>query len=284
MALIYFLQEETQNFLKQFYKIIHKFMSLPVWGMLAKSQTDDETIEEAIARLIAAHESDASAHIGTGESLENHKAASVLDHPVESIAPNKLEQNFFNRMVIATSLQSLDAFELLSAETELCLGGVWINTSTVENNQAYLADGNTMDLDLSFDKDPILDVEAKFATGTNHDIYLGLGDQALTADGPFIGFKINNGVLSATVWDVNGANETAQVISGITVTDFNKYRIQYEHGVGAKFYINGVLKATLANTTPDGETGRYFLLEMYNRTAGQHLEAWIKPFSITLIS
>lgn len=257
-------------------------MSIPVWGMLAKSQTDPETIEEAIARLISAHEVDPESHIGAGKSLENHKSATTIDHPVLSVAPNKLERNFFNKMVIATSLQSLDAFTIQSAETELNLGGVWLNTSDVLNNQAYLADGNTMGLELEFNNDPILDCQLKFYTGTNHDIYFGLGDQALTSDGPFIGFKINNGVLSASVWDENGENESTSVISGITVTDFNKYRIEYVHGVGAYFYVNDILEATLLNTTPDGKNGRYFLLEMYNRTAGDHLEAWVKPFSITL--
>jgi len=259
-------------------------MSNPVWGMLAKSQTDPETIEEAIARLIVAHEADAEAHIGAGKSLENHKSAETIDHPILSVGPNKLERNFFNKMVIATSLQSLDAFTILSAETELNLGGVWLNTSTVLDDQAYLADGNTVGLELQFNLDPILDCQLKFDLGTNHDIYFGLGDHALTSDGPFVGLKVNNGVLSASVWDENGANETTQVITGITLTNFNKFRIEYAHGVGAKFYINDVLKATLANTTPDGKTGRHFLLEMYNRTAGDHLEAWVKPFSITIIS
>jgi len=257
-------------------------MSNPVWGMLAKSQTDPETIEEAIIRLIAAHEADAEAHIGTGKSLENHKSAVTLDHPVESIAPNKLEQNFFNKMVIATSLQSLDAFEVSSVETELNLGGVWINTSSALNNQAYLADGNTEDFKLQFNKDPILDCEVKFSYVGNHDIYLGLGDQALISDGPFVGFKLINGILSASIWDKDGNNETAVQIGSVASGIFLKFRAEYIHGVGGKFYVNNSLVATIQNTTPDGQTGRNFVLEMYNRTEGQHLAASVKPFSITV--
>lgn len=254
-------------------------MSNPVWGMLAKSQTDPETIEEAIARLIAAHESDAEAHIGAGESLENHKAASVLDHPVESIGINKLERNFFNKIVVAASLQSLDAFQVQSVETELGPAGVWINTSSVLNNQAYFATREIPTLRMQFDQDPILDISVKFALGSGHDIYFGIGDQALFESGPFVGFKVSNNVISATVWDINGANETAEVISVPTLGDFHDYHIEYVHGVGAKFYVDNVLVSTIANTTPDGEYGQAFVLEMYNRYAGAHLEAWIKPFS-----
>ena len=49
------------------------------WGMLAKSATDNETIEEAIARLILAHEQDAESHLGADESLQSHKAAEIID-------------------------------------------------------------------------------------------------------------------------------------------------------------------------------------------------------------
>jgi len=39
-------------------------MADPNWESLEKSQTDNETIEEAIDRLITAHNDDANAHIG----------------------------------------------------------------------------------------------------------------------------------------------------------------------------------------------------------------------------
>jgi len=60
-------------------------MSVETWGLLSKSQIDNETIEEAIARLIQAHEDDPNAHVETGESLESHKASVIIDHAVNSI-------------------------------------------------------------------------------------------------------------------------------------------------------------------------------------------------------
>ena len=65
-------------------------MSLPVWGNLAKSQTDAEKIEEAIVRLITEHNEDETAHLGVGQSLQSHKAAEIIDHLAESIVEDKI--------------------------------------------------------------------------------------------------------------------------------------------------------------------------------------------------
>lgn len=66
-------------------------MAVTIWGLLSKSQVDNEKIEEAIARLIAAHEVDESAHLEAGESLQSHKAAEVIDHAVQSIIEDKIK-------------------------------------------------------------------------------------------------------------------------------------------------------------------------------------------------
>lgn len=66
-------------------------MALPVWGNLEKSQIDSEKIEEAIARLIQAHEDDANAHLEVGESLYSHKASEIIDHIVASIIADKVK-------------------------------------------------------------------------------------------------------------------------------------------------------------------------------------------------
>lgn len=64
-------------------------MALPLWGQLEKDTDDPETIEEAIARLISDHEEDPEAHLGEGESLEQHKSEDVIDHPAGSVLADK---------------------------------------------------------------------------------------------------------------------------------------------------------------------------------------------------
>ncbi|MFA5298131.1 MAG: hypothetical protein WC389_07985 [Lutibacter sp.] len=58
--------------------------------MLAKSQTDNETIEEAIDRIVAEHNADETSHLGVGESLQSHKAAEIIDHLASSIIADKI--------------------------------------------------------------------------------------------------------------------------------------------------------------------------------------------------
>lgn len=64
-------------------------MSIETWGLMPKSQTDNETIEQAIARLIAEHETDPTAHLGPNESIEAHRNSEVIDHLAGSIVPDK---------------------------------------------------------------------------------------------------------------------------------------------------------------------------------------------------
>jgi hypothetical protein len=65
-------------------------MSIDTWGMLPKSQEDNETIEEAINRIVAEHEADPEAHTGENESLAAHREFETLDHKAGSVLADKL--------------------------------------------------------------------------------------------------------------------------------------------------------------------------------------------------
>jgi len=86
------------------------FMTIQNWGALQKSADDDETIEEAINRLIAVHEGDSNSHLGEGESMQNHKSADVIDHPAQSLVPDKFsnKQSFLNLPVIPLFTDNID--------------------------------------------------------------------------------------------------------------------------------------------------------------------------------
>ena len=57
-------------------------MTDAIWGNLQKSLDDPQTIDQAIAAAIAAHEQDPTAHLGDGESLQQHKSNDIIDHPI----------------------------------------------------------------------------------------------------------------------------------------------------------------------------------------------------------
>jgi hypothetical protein len=65
-------------------------MSAVIWGLLEKGQTDPEKIEEAIARLILAHDNNPDAHLGATGSLLSHKAEEIIDHVAGSIIEDKI--------------------------------------------------------------------------------------------------------------------------------------------------------------------------------------------------
>lgn len=72
------------------------------WGDLLKSQADDETIEQAIARIIQAHDDDESSHLDTGQALQSHKASDIIDHLAHSIIEDKIATGEISSRCITT--------------------------------------------------------------------------------------------------------------------------------------------------------------------------------------
>ena len=79
---------------------------------MAKSQEDNETIEQAIDRIVAEHEHEPTAHTGENESLAAHRENEVLDHLAGSVVADKLSGreivfggNFQNESVLTTAGQ-----------------------------------------------------------------------------------------------------------------------------------------------------------------------------------
>lgn len=99
----------------------------------------------------------------------------------------------------------------------------------------------------------IFDWNAKLAENGTGDMAMGFTDTQLTLQAAYNSTTVNKvtfcqsaaGALYATI-SKNGAGVTNTDISaGITLTNWNNYRIELHLGTDAKFYVNGVLKATL---------------------------------------
>lgn len=69
---------------------------MDTWGTTPKSQTDNETINQAIDSAILAHEADPTAHLGEGEALQTHKSEDVIDHPAGSVLADKITMTELN--------------------------------------------------------------------------------------------------------------------------------------------------------------------------------------------
>jgi hypothetical protein len=86
------------SLLKYFLLIIIIFMAIQTWGDLMKNQIDPETIEQAVARIVAEHNDDNQSHVAIGQSLEAHKASEIIDHPAQSVVFDKKPFNEYDEL------------------------------------------------------------------------------------------------------------------------------------------------------------------------------------------
>lgn len=102
-------------------------MVLIPWSTLPRATDDNETIEEAIARLIADHEADPEAHLGEGESLSEHKASEVIDHLASSIVTDKYNRS---ESLTRSPIYTLDNWSTLGTSSFAVWGRVFTSPST----------------------------------------------------------------------------------------------------------------------------------------------------------
>ena len=232
-----------------YYNLINKTMADPVWGQLAKAQDDDETIEEAIVRLIGTHESDSGAHTGSGESLETHKTQEAVDHPAGSILADK---DTMTEFVIKDDLKSLDGWSKVGDITNNDWPGVALYVEYGATNESSMYVQSTVPssfFNTGFDM--MFQVVAKFdLSNDKYEAWLGMAiDDILPSDG--FGFIFEDGETKAVF-----AIGSTRVFSSAITNDETKehvYRCQFETLTGnAYFYIDGTLVATLSKPTGTG--------------------------------
>ena len=262
-------------------------MALPVWGNLTKSPIDPEKIEEAIARLIQAHEDDPNAHIEAGESLQSHKAAAIIDHVVASIVADKIkkeevivEKLAWDKILITSEFESLDGWHKggIGAYTmTVVLGGTKIRTGNNDGDTAYIACVPPLGMgeNPNFDNKPSMQVRVAvmdndFAEG---HIHIGFpGFQVTNED--YIGFKLIGGNIYA-VCRAGGANETSvDITGGLYSGSFHDYKVVWNSINNVEFYIDGVLKTTITTNIPYGdnqEAAIFIGVRNYNDGGGQSL-------------
>jgi len=265
-------------------------MANPVWGLLQKSQTDDETIEEAIARLIAEHNANEESHLAAGQSLQSHKAAEIIDHLAGSIIEDKigdgeisLQKLTSTHRIIISAFESLDGWQV-GGNQVIELGCLTLYTNGTTDAYAYAADYPSGITALDWAKDFFWQATIKLAQITNQTIYFGVGGSAYIGGYSGAGFKVSNGTLYCYHWDLVGGAETyvTQEITGITLTDPHVYRIIYDQSAGTlAFYVDGVLKHTFTTGLPTDNTDELSYFEVRTlENAAKYLYAYDLLISI----
>lgn len=216
-------------------------MSAITWGMLAKSSEDSETIEEAIARLIDEHNDDETSHLATGQSLQSHKAAEIIDHLARSVYRDKLA---FDRFQIDEHFSTIDAWTKTSGVTLPKISEMELLTTAVNNNQqtAQISYGDSTYDQETFEQNPVLETRVKLAESTNVEFYICIGDMD---DVHAYGFYYHGSKLYAAYYDVDEVLQEVE-ITGIDITKYHTYRIDLSDGVNAVWYIDDVQKRSVA--------------------------------------
>ena len=152
----------------------------------------------------------------------------------------------------------------------------WIPFSTVGDTSygAYVVFGGNGDVDFSLmtraavwpslvfaKKDVIVEFALKYNDGANEAGWgLSEDDHSFQdyddATKDAVCFTVGaDGKLYAKT--ANGSASTETEITGITLDAVNTYRIEYEVGVAARFYVNHVLEETVTTTLPNGNVIRF---------------------------
>jgi hypothetical protein len=241
-------------------------MPFETWENIPKSQEDNETIEQAIARLITAHNASEESHLGLGQSLQSHKASEIIDHAALSIISDKVKSySIFpdhlasDRIVIRPTLETLDGWNQEGlGSCSLDLGVVVLfSGSSINNYRRIYGSADYYDLSVG-SGNPVFETILKFDKVVSQEGYFGIG----SIDTNFLGFKVVNSVLYACT--VSDGSEYLELLSGVDITDRNAFRIVSDSAVSTKFYVNNELlytEETYFPLTDESLTSLYFSIK-----------------------
>jgi hypothetical protein len=211
------------------------------WGNLPKSQVDDETVEGAIDRLVQAHDDDENAHIEVGQSLQSHKASEIIDHAARSIVTDKL---YKDRFILDTHFAGIDGWQKTAGVACPMVGEVDIVTTAVNGNtQIFNTQNPDIDQDpVATDRHPYWLTSLKISQNTSQEIYLG---QIIDNAGGGYGFKIVNGTIY-TVWMDGDEVEHTDSMGALAVDTFYILGGEIDTDDIIHWYINGSEVKTMA--------------------------------------
>jgi len=242
-------------------------MSVNTWGTLAKNSADPEKIEEAIARLIKAHNEEPEAHLCDGCALSQHKLEEVIDHLAESIVSDKISEGAIGGRALSYSEgvikpdvgieASWGTFYHSNGYGEFELGFLHLATGDTDGNVAAAYTGLGWFNRINWEKNWLWQITAAIGDDQDNDITFGFCASNISAgnfDGAF--FRYVNGNMWVGVSDNDGDEVLASIDPVSTgVNDHHTYRIRYDaQNDKLLFYIDGDLVHTFDPPTRKGNT------------------------------
>ena len=231
------------------------------WQMLNRNQVDSELIEEAVDRIVAQHNANPEAHLGTGEALQSHKAEVIIDHVAGSVLADKMSnsESFLNCNFESfdfwatygnTDYESIGLAAIITVDDDPLTSGFY---SSLFSSGDIIDWTKNLMVQFSFWLD-----SAIFGTAV-----LGLTGYYQTSQVKGFGFMVENGSLKG-YWG-NGTTLTKTAGLGISTYSEHVYRAYYDAFLqNVKYYVDGVYVATIENISPATLTNVY--IEFYLNT------------------
>lgn len=221
-----------------------------IWGLMPKAQDDAETIEEAITRIVTAHNDDNTAHASTGQSLDVHRQSEVVDHLALSIVADKINNGELSLDKMSNTRFFTQAdLSILNNTTyfDNSFGGPFYgeisNSGTINVwHGGYLGGDQQFNLLGDPSKNPTFRVRCLLSNYANGEAYFGIGD--MLGDSA-LGFKLDNGVVKGVWWDTD-TTEHLITISGVDLDLAHNYSVIVDNGVAVRWVIDGTTVHTLS--------------------------------------
>lgn len=236
-----------------------------VWGLLPKSQVDDELIEEAIARLILEHCADETAHLGVGQSLDSHRASEIIDHVVDSIIADKIaplsvapEKLLMDKFFILGQFETISAYQQVKTGVGAdiavdCPNSVALTCGDVAGDKTILYISHPI-LEILDELDPFLQAVVNDDGGAGQDIAIAMGySDPFTTTHAICGIrydKTDNKVYGFLRKYSGGVFVEEKIELATTPPDKKIWRVQVNSSTSKiEFYIDNVLINTITYTS-----------------------------------
>lgn len=217
-------------------------MSTQVWGELPKSQTDDETIEEAIYRIVGEHEDNPEAHTGSNQSLEVHRTYEVIDHVPGSVL---MDKNTQTEDVTELNFESLESLSILGTvqNSDGPRAALYLESGEVDLSEfsTTLVFGEDY---MDFAKDMLFQFTAvNLCDGSDLQAAFIFGTYDAGGDHHGFGFVWDGADVKGFCEGDSATNYTAAFDTD--ATKVHVYRVQWVAALKTcYFYVDGVLKGT----------------------------------------
>jgi len=245
---------------------------------LAKTVTDKTKISEEIDSKLVTHNEDPSAHKQTGEAIDTHRVAEILDHLDKSVQVDKLA---FDRYLISPSFESLDGWNTWAGGTGATItphiGSCFLRTGNAIGDITKIWIEGIME-NVLLANNPWFQARLDLDGYPGYqDVAIGVGHNAPWSPVHWFGFRWSKADEKFYANYEGWYGEVKTEIVGYAIGGKNLLRAEMsENGTVIKYYVNDILKVTHTNVQAYLDSYYYFCVASKCQVNGTNAELYIR--------